>query len=302
MLDDDPNEEAQRQFRRQVDDDVANWISQLDSDTGTGVPPPPQIKVTEVSSQPYEFDLLQPGSQNASTAPALGPHTDPAPTGACCSGTDCTIESEGQCNSHGGTYQGDGTPCDPNPCVVACPESFCITHLVGNLSWSLSGAQSTCPCTADCSQSSSFDVGPDDLGGCPANSGEFVVSNTLGNSEWSCDPCPPCSSDSCSDCMISVPQYFIRCLPDGPDGPGWYISIRFSEACLSSTPCTVGGGFFTDDGTDLSDFGTGIKYADIGDGPSGAISLPLIFVVDPLILGGSGTGSGTLDITITGTL
>ncbi len=77
MLDDDPNEEAQRQFRRQVDDDVANWVSQLDSDVGSGVPPPPQIKVTEVSSQPYEFDLLQPGSQNAGTAPGGG--TTPAP-------------------------------------------------------------------------------------------------------------------------------------------------------------------------------------------------------------------------------
>ncbi len=117
MLDDDPNEEAQRQFRAQVDEDVANWISQLDSDIGTGVPPPPQIKVTEVSSQPYEFDLLQPGSQNASTAPAQGPHTDPTPTGACCSGSDCTIEGQGQCESHGGTYQGDDTICDPNPCI-----------------------------------------------------------------------------------------------------------------------------------------------------------------------------------------
>jgi len=37
----------------------------------------------------------------------------PAPTGACCVGSVCSITTEANCQ---GTYQGDGTDCDPNPC------------------------------------------------------------------------------------------------------------------------------------------------------------------------------------------
>jgi len=33
--------------------------------------------------------------------------------GACCSGTSCTLRPQFNCS---GTYQGDGTVCDPNPC------------------------------------------------------------------------------------------------------------------------------------------------------------------------------------------
>ncbi|MFQ5424101.1 MAG: hypothetical protein ACE5F9_08980, partial [Phycisphaerae bacterium] len=41
----------------------------------------------------------------------------PQPTGACCvaSGT-CTVDTQANCNAAGGTYQGDGTVCTPNPC------------------------------------------------------------------------------------------------------------------------------------------------------------------------------------------
>ncbi len=37
-------------------------------------------------------------------------------TGACCIGTDCSITTEAACIEAGGTYQGDGTVCVPNPC------------------------------------------------------------------------------------------------------------------------------------------------------------------------------------------
>ncbi len=37
-------------------------------------------------------------------------------TGACCIGTECSILTSNQCAEAGGIYQGDGTPCDPNPC------------------------------------------------------------------------------------------------------------------------------------------------------------------------------------------
>jgi len=39
--------------------------------------------------------------------------------GACCDGGECTIEHEADCAGLGGTYQGDGVPCDPDPCAAA---------------------------------------------------------------------------------------------------------------------------------------------------------------------------------------
>jgi hypothetical protein len=41
-----------------------------------------------------------------------------AATGACCIGGECSITTEALCLEAGGTYQGDGTPCDPNPCLT----------------------------------------------------------------------------------------------------------------------------------------------------------------------------------------
>jgi hypothetical protein len=44
--------------------------------------------------------------------------------GACCNGSDCTQATEAACIAGGGTYKGDGTDCDPNPCLLTdCPGS-----------------------------------------------------------------------------------------------------------------------------------------------------------------------------------
>ncbi len=42
------------------------------------------------------------------------------PTGACCIDGECSTLSEAVCISDSGTYQGDNTPCDPNPCCTFC--------------------------------------------------------------------------------------------------------------------------------------------------------------------------------------
>ncbi len=48
------------------------------------------------------------------------PHGTAGEVGACCIGDECTITSELEC---GGVWQGLGTTCDPNPCVLpACCE------------------------------------------------------------------------------------------------------------------------------------------------------------------------------------
>ena len=53
------------------------------------------------------------------------PQEPPTPpvvaTGACCIGGECSIETEADCISAGGTYQGDDTTCDPNPCEEPPP-------------------------------------------------------------------------------------------------------------------------------------------------------------------------------------
>ncbi len=48
---------------------------------------------------------------------------EPPLTGACCVDDVCLdggISEEACINTHGGVYQGDGSDCDPNPCVGAC--------------------------------------------------------------------------------------------------------------------------------------------------------------------------------------
>jgi hypothetical protein len=47
--------------------------------------------------------------------------------GACCIGEDCSILSEADCIAAGGTYQGDGTDCDPNPCLPPTTGACCQT-------------------------------------------------------------------------------------------------------------------------------------------------------------------------------
>jgi len=44
----------------------------------------------------------------------------PPALGACCVDTFCSIQTAAACAGLGGTYQGDGTGCTPNPCLCQC--------------------------------------------------------------------------------------------------------------------------------------------------------------------------------------
>jgi hypothetical protein len=48
----------------------------------------------------------------------------PTPVGACCIDEDCSILTEAACIAAGGDFQGVGTGCDPNPCVVVCDDAI----------------------------------------------------------------------------------------------------------------------------------------------------------------------------------
>jgi hypothetical protein len=116
MIDDDAEYEQRRQIRAQADADVASFIASLDQDDGSGVPPPPTIKVTEVSSQPVKIDFLGWGPQDAQTSPApFSPPSPPAPTGICCVGYDCSVTTEAECDGIwvGGPVCSDVQCCNP---------------------------------------------------------------------------------------------------------------------------------------------------------------------------------------------
>lgn len=50
-----------------------------------------------------------------------------APTGACCVGTSCSVVTQAQCTTLGGTWQGSGVPCSPSPCGIANIGACCLT-------------------------------------------------------------------------------------------------------------------------------------------------------------------------------
>jgi hypothetical protein len=84
------------------------------------------------------FNTLSPPGEFAATEfGAMGVNTDGVwvcpdipTTGACCILSDCSIMTEAGCAAAGGEYQGDGTDCDPNPCVVGacCLSGECIVY------------------------------------------------------------------------------------------------------------------------------------------------------------------------------
>lgn len=87
-----------------------------------GIRPEPVIDQTETSieAQPFGLDFAvdNTGQTNVDLSGPIA-HTIPPPSGpvgACCFGSECFTLSEDGCNAAGGTYQGDGTDCDPNPC------------------------------------------------------------------------------------------------------------------------------------------------------------------------------------------
>jgi hypothetical protein len=127
------------------------------------------------------------------------------PAGACCNGGGaCLVRTEAECDSLGGVYQGDGTDCSPNPCPQ--PGACCIA---GN-----------------CSVLTEIEC--DAMGGAFLGDGTDCVGNpcpTIGACCFGCDPAPqsPC--------------------PDGAGATG--------EVCVNTTlaACQASNGIYRGDGT-----------------------------------------------------
>ena len=79
---------------------------------------------------------------------------NPDPTGACCTGTTCSISSQANCS---GTYLGDDTdcsddPCAPDPTGACCVGTTCVITTEAGCSGSYKGDDTTCSgssCLAD---------------------------------------------------------------------------------------------------------------------------------------------------------
>jgi hypothetical protein len=74
--------------------------------------------VTFTAATGGEYLVVVDGFSSATgdyTLAYMGPECTPTPTGACCTASGCAVTTQAQC---AGQYMGDGTDCDPDPCVV----------------------------------------------------------------------------------------------------------------------------------------------------------------------------------------
>ncbi|MCH8345253.1 MAG: hypothetical protein IH983_14885 [Planctomycetes bacterium] len=171
------------------------------------------------------------------TVPCLDCDVDPDPIGACCFGNGtCSEETQADCISFGGTYQGDGASCSPNPCPQP-PIGACC--LVGNF----------------CAVVSSFT--------CTDSGGTYQGDGT----NCSPDPCIPptgacCASDgTCGEVTLELCDLVggiyqgdgISCSPNPCPQPTG--ACCFTDgSCLVQTlgDCNTAGGIYQGDGSDCA--------------------------------------------------
>jgi len=71
-----------------------------------------------VDEHPGKGTVINVADTSTRRHPVGGGSPGGAATGACCVGSVCSITTAADCASAGGIYQGDGTDCDPNPCLA----------------------------------------------------------------------------------------------------------------------------------------------------------------------------------------
>lgn len=112
----------ERQILEEAETQAFETAQAYNEPRNRGVRPEPTIDQTETSieSQPFGLDFAvdSTGQANVDNTPVATTIPPPVGTvGACCfDGGLCFTLTEDGCNAAGGTYQGDNTDCDPNPC------------------------------------------------------------------------------------------------------------------------------------------------------------------------------------------
>ena len=175
------------------------------------------VSVSGSLRQGYAVCSTCPGEESTNGIPV----TTTTPTGACCVGTDCTIETEEDCVDMEGEYQGDDTECDPNPCETGCcPWTDPYTTI------SLSGSITGCPGGDILITERTWIkhlVAPSDL-----NTSEFTVWVLGGQCSFYAAICNPGSFG-----------YFQFLIADDADGctPNNYLMVDFVGADCSPPQC-----------------------------------------------------------------
>lgn len=128
--------------------DVQSWVDEPATNYGW------MLRAPEGGGRSAKrFDSVQ--NVNETRRPMLTlDFTPPPASGACCfADGDCTLLQPGDCSLQGGTYQGDGTTCSPNPCpqpTGACCFGDTSCTVLSAIDCSLEGGQyqgDDVPCT-----------------------------------------------------------------------------------------------------------------------------------------------------------
>lgn len=205
------------------------------------------------------------------------------PSGACCIGNDCTIRTEENCLSEGGTYQGDNTTCSPNPCGTtgACchDDGSCTETTQAECDGDYQGDGTTCdpnPCPqpppnegaccigADCSVVSEAD--------CVSGGGHYFGDGTTcsgidcsNSPEFGCSPiCCLSPENQAALCLLfysGINQYQCFDTWSGTcDDCVWWCCVTGCEGCTIQDPecsCSDTGACFSpgciDDGITIEE-------------------------------------------------
>jgi hypothetical protein len=163
------------------------------------------------------------------------------PTGACCSSPtgSCVVTTRAICEAGGRTYMGDGTDCDPNPCVAttgACcfPDSTCEVLAIGDCAANggvFQGPDTTCdtPCNpvGACCLWGNLCVIAEEAN-CIAGDGVYMGHGT----DCEPDPCSPAGVSSSSNAPEKFRLY-------GPSPNPTAGAVRFHFELLSASHATV---------------------------------------------------------------
>ncbi|MBU0640990.1 MAG: hypothetical protein KKB50_19175 [Planctomycetes bacterium] len=162
------------------------------------------------------------------------------PCGACCVGTTCTVTTEDDCvNNLGGTYLGDNTSCDGNPCDAIATGACCVAGLCTveteadclAMDGIYLGDGTDCSLACDCLAYGACCVGIT----CTIETEDYCV-NTLGGN-W-LGPYTDCSGDPCATgaCCIDL-ECFVMTEVDCAAADGVYLG---NGTNCDDDPC-VGG-------------------------------------------------------------
>lgn len=115
------------QLRAEADQAAQEFFAAGIPDETSGIPKPPKIETTETSTdvEPFNFQFDR-AEDKAQTFPGTGGGFfigGTPPLGACCRPSlGCSLLTEEQCTTQGGTWHGANSTCTPNPCVDCQPD------------------------------------------------------------------------------------------------------------------------------------------------------------------------------------